>query len=57
MPKAKPKPNAFTDLLTRLARVPKKEIDAQEKKYERRKSSEPAKAGQIIQRKQLRTNS
>jgi hypothetical protein len=49
VPKAKPKPPSdFNDLLTRLARVPKKEIDAQEKKYERRKNDEPAKPGRIV---------
>ena len=50
MPKAKPKSDAFTDLLTRLARVPKKEIDAEEKKYGRRKNAEPAKPREIVRK-------
>jgi len=43
------KPDRFTDLLTRLVRVPKEEIDAQEEQYqESRKTEEPAKPGQIV---------
>jgi hypothetical protein len=41
----------FKDLLTRLSRVPKREIDEQEKREahnkERRKHPRPAKPGQI----------
>jgi hypothetical protein len=45
------KPDPFTDLLTRLVRVPKEEIDEKEREYqESRKTDEPAKPGQIIPR-------
>jgi hypothetical protein len=39
----------FTDLLRRLVRVPKAEIDEQERLYqESKKDAEPAKPGQIV---------
>jgi hypothetical protein len=40
----------FTDLLTRLVRVPKDEVDEQETKYRQARDhdAEPAKAGQIV---------
>jgi hypothetical protein len=40
----------FTTLLRRLARVPKEEIDAEERKYQqkRKRGAEPAKHGQIV---------
>lgn len=44
----KPK-DAFTDLLTRLVRVPKEKIDEQERKYQETKD-EPAKPREIVQR-------
>jgi hypothetical protein len=41
--------NAFKDLLTRLVRVPKREIDQQENQYqESRKDDQPAKPGRIV---------
>jgi hypothetical protein len=44
--------NPFTDLLGKLARVPKSEIDEQERRAEakkaRRKAPKPAKPGQIV---------
>ena len=41
--------DAFTGLLKRLVRVPKREIDEQEEKYrETREYEEPAKPRQII---------
>jgi len=41
----------FTDLLTRLARVPKREIDVQEGRYqEPKKTEEPAKPREIVPR-------
>jgi hypothetical protein len=40
----------FTDLLKRLARVPKAEIDAEERKYQqkRKRGADPAKHRQIV---------
>jgi hypothetical protein len=50
VPDAK-KPDRFTDLLTRLVRVPKEEIDEQEREYqELRDTKEPAKPREIIPR-------
>lgn len=42
--------NRFSDLLRRLVRVPKAEIDAEERKYQqkRKRGADPAKHGQII---------
>ena len=46
------KPDAFTDLLTRLVRVPKEEIDEQERDYqESREADAPAKAREIVPRR------
>ena len=43
------RPDKFTDFLTRLVRVPKREIDEQEQEYqESRKSDEPAKRREIV---------
>ena len=43
------KPDAFTDLLTRLVRVPKEEIDEQEERYkDGRKDQRSANRGQIV---------
>lgn len=51
MREKKPKPGGFDDLLTRLARVPKHEIDAEERKYQKsRKVEEPAKPRAIVPR-------
>ena len=48
MPEEK-KPDKFTDLLTRLVRVPKGEIDEQEREYQdSRKAAEPAKPRAIV---------
>jgi hypothetical protein len=45
------KPDAFTDLLTRLVRVPKEEIEEQEQEYQdSRKKAEHAKRGEIVPR-------
>jgi hypothetical protein len=44
----KPPDDPFTDLLTRLVRVPKEEIDEQEQEYQERKNAEPAKHGAIV---------
>jgi hypothetical protein len=42
-------PDEFTSLLTKLARVPKEEIEAREREYrETRDSSPPAKPGEIV---------
>ena len=42
------KPDKFTDLLTRLVRVPKEEIEEQEHEYQESKEKEhPAKPGHI----------
>jgi len=44
--------NAFSDLLRKLVRVPKEEIDEQEKKYqESRKGTERAKPGEMLPRR------
>jgi hypothetical protein len=41
--------NRFTDLLTRLVRVPKHEIDDQERLYQQARQTEPpAKPGEIV---------
>lgn len=47
---AEKKPDKFTDLLTKLARVPKVEIDEREREYqeERKKEAPAAKAGAIV---------
>jgi hypothetical protein len=45
-PSAKP-PDNFTDLLTRLVRVPKEEIDAQEREYHESNREEAAKPRQV----------
>jgi hypothetical protein len=43
------KPDGFTDLLTKLVRVPKEEIDEQELEYQdSRLEAEPAKARGIV---------
>lgn len=43
------KGDAFTDLLTRLVRVPKQEIDQQDEQYQKdRRTAEPAKPGRIV---------
>ena len=45
------KPDAFTDLLTRLVRVPKEEIEEQEREYqEARKGEEQARPRAIVPR-------
>ena len=46
------KPDPFTDLLTRLVRVPKEEIDEQEQEYQesKAKGAEHTKAGEIVPR-------
>jgi hypothetical protein len=54
MPDEKPPdaPDEFTRLLTKLARVPKEEIDAREREYQdARDSSPPAKPGEIARSK------
>ena len=38
----------FTDLLTRLVRVPKEAIDQKERDYQKAKKRKPAKPGQIV---------
>jgi hypothetical protein len=51
MPDEKPpdRRDEFTDLLAKLARVPKEEIDAREREYQdTRDSSPPAKPGEIV---------
>jgi hypothetical protein len=47
-----PKPrNAFTEFLTRLIRVPKREIDEQEQDYQKsRETDKPAKPREIVPR-------
>jgi hypothetical protein len=50
MPDEKPPdtPDEFTDLLTKLVRVPKEDIDAREREYQESKSrARPAKPGRI----------
>ena len=41
------KPDRFTDLLARLVRVPREEIEEQERKY-RESTEPPAKRGKIV---------
>ena len=48
----KPK-DAFTDLLTRLVRVPKEAIDEKEREYQE-STSEPAKPREIVPRRKAR---
>ena len=49
-----PRPNpdstneSFTELLTRLVRVPKEAIDKKEREYQKAKKRKPAKPGQIV---------
>lgn len=38
----------FTDLLTRLVRVPKEAIDKQEREYQKKKKRQPAKPREIV---------
>ena len=38
----------FTDLLTRLVRVPKEAIDKQEREYQKKKKRTPAKPREIV---------
>jgi hypothetical protein len=45
---AKKPEDPFTDLLTRLVRVPKEAIDKQEHEYQKAKKRKPAKPGQIV---------
>ena len=49
------KPNAFADLLTRLVRVPKEEIDEQEREYQesRHKGAESAKPKEMVPKEPL----
>jgi hypothetical protein len=42
------KPDPFTDLLTRLVRVPKEEIDEQERQYQESKRDHPAPPREIV---------
>ena len=52
MPQENEPQSAFASLLRKLARVPKAEIDAEERREERnktrRKTPKPAKPGQIV---------
>jgi hypothetical protein len=41
-------PDRFTDFLRRLVRVPKHEIDEQERQQKRAGDRQPAKAGRIV---------
>lgn len=43
-----PKDDPFTDLLTRLVRVPKEAIDKKEREYQKKKDREPAKPRAIV---------
>jgi hypothetical protein len=45
---AKTPDDTFTDLLTRLVRVPKEAIDKKEREYQKAKKRQPAKPGQIV---------
>jgi hypothetical protein len=45
---AKKPEDPFTDLLTRLVRVPKEAIDKQEREYQKTKKKGPARRGQIV---------
>jgi len=44
----KPKDDPFTDLLTRLVRVPKEAIDKKEREYQKQKKRTPARPREIV---------